>query len=192
MCGPANKRLQRTRSPGFRSGRSLRSLCSPLKRSPLGDVKLLSGLLVLILLGASPSLAKEKQSKAVQYLARAAIRVERVVVPLLGHSLDDPALYEEVKLDESQIKTLRDLLVVARRRNEAEEAEARRHGQVTGGVPGCVSSDFRVTFELGGTREIAWLHCGPGWLEGPASVGAIVFSKGERDRVNALLGYEAK
>jgi hypothetical protein len=33
-----NKRLQRTRRPRIRSGRSLRSLGSPLKRYPLGDV----------------------------------------------------------------------------------------------------------------------------------------------------------
>ena len=33
---PPNPRLQRTRRPSLRSGRSLRSLGSPLKRQPLG------------------------------------------------------------------------------------------------------------------------------------------------------------
>jgi hypothetical protein len=33
---PPNPRLQRTRRPSLRSGRSLRSLGSPLKRMPLG------------------------------------------------------------------------------------------------------------------------------------------------------------
>ena len=34
-----NMRVQRTRTPRIRSGRSLRSLCSPLTRSPLGSGK---------------------------------------------------------------------------------------------------------------------------------------------------------
>jgi hypothetical protein len=148
--------------------------------------------LVLAGFAALPLLAQTGTGDE-RFLRKSNIRVERILSTLPSISQADPKAggpprFSPISLSESEIKLLRSVLLSALRRNRAEEAEAKRRGQYTGGV-GCLTREYHVDFELDGAREVAVLHLAGGWLSGGPRVGNIVFSGKEKRRLENLLGW---
>jgi hypothetical protein len=87
-------------------------------------------------------------------------------------------------LGEAEERALRELFVAAREREEREEREAKRDGQVTGGVWGFVSYSYRVTFE----GKPFWLHTAAdaAWLDGDDEEN-ISFTRPESARLEKIL-----
>jgi hypothetical protein len=163
-----NPRLQRTGSR------------PPLSRQPLGSGSIggLVGLALVVGAGLFPSVASAQVRDAKGNPFRGVIAVEKNSAPL------GPVVRMEwtpIQLSHENVETLRRVLRSARARGLSEEAEARKTKQVTGGVPGCMSSDFRVTF---GETDRTWsgiLHLSCGWFRADErDLGApIVFSSRE-------------
>jgi hypothetical protein len=91
------------------------------------------------------------------------------------------------ELSREAADTLRQVFRAARARNQKEEAEDRKTGRVPGGVPGCSSPDFRVTFRWGDQTESGVLHLDCGWFGGGSQVGALVFSEREKAKLKTAL-----
>jgi hypothetical protein len=103
------------------------------------------------------------------------------------HSVPIEALKRLDPKDRDQIAWL---LQQIAQREDRDEAEAARHGQITGGVWGCVSETLGVRFTVEGQNRDFFVECGL-WLR-PADDAArdatrIVFTKAEGERFMAAI-----
>lgn len=103
--------------------------------------------------------------------------------------------FVRMQLSVENERALRDLIVEAQRRSEREQREAARKGQVTGGVWGFVSYGYRISFETGDRKKLAWLHAtsGAAWLDF-GDEGFVSFTTSESAglwRILARLGPDA-
>jgi hypothetical protein len=99
--------------------------------------------------------------------------------------------WQPVPLDSAALRRVRQILQTARARDIREEAEAERGGQVTGGVPGCISPDYRMTFR---SAENSWsgiLHLDCGWFQGNQLAGSFRLSSQEVNSLRLLLQASA-
>ena len=63
----------------------------------------------------------------------------------------------------------------------------RETGQIPGGVPGCISPDFRVTFRNAYGSDSGVLHLTCGWFDGGSHIGLLVFSEEEQAALKSAL-----
>ena len=92
------------------------------------------------------------------------------------------------QLSLKDVDRLRRVLHSARARGLKEEIESKRTGRVPGGIPGCSSPDFRLTFTHGGESWSGVLHLSCGWLQAQKELGtAIVFSDSEKVTLRSIL-----
>ena len=175
---PPNPRLQRTRSAPLRS---------PLSRKPFGDT-LKAAFVFLGAIGVASAGLGQTGTGDPSFIGKAVIRIERNAPPCADQHGVARMNWQPFTTTSSQVQALRRILVAALRQNRADEETARRHGQVTGGVPGCLSNDFRLTLEQGERRDVSVLHLCTGWLVGQKLVGSIVFSAQQRQELATVLG----
>jgi hypothetical protein len=115
-------------------------------------------------------------------LAAPALTIERCVTA--GDPPED-CRFVPLQIGEADERELTELFTSARARQEREEAEAKRDGEVMGGVPGFVTYAHRVTFE----GKVAWLHGaddgGMAWLDGEDA--NIAFDEPEARRLGKII-----
>ena len=169
---PPNPRLQRTR------------MRAPLSRKPFGDGRAdrlvrVSLCLVYALL-AFPGLARaggDPFQGAILAEENSAPRGRLVAIAWMP-----------VQLSLRDTERLRHVLQAARARGLKEEADSARTGRVPGGVPGCMSPDFRLTFTRAGESWPGVLHLSCGWFQSERDLGAaIVFSDLEQAVLRSVL-----
>ncbi len=171
-----NTRVQRTRS-------SPSAFRSPLTRRPLGRGRSswALGLAPALAIASLSMLGLTQASQSDPFAG--VIVVDRNVTPSGGAVQFQ---WAPLALSQKEAESLRGILRSALARELKEEAEARKSGQVSGGVPGCMSPDFRVTFRQNSKTWSGILHLSCDWLEIKHGPG-IAFSKQEEAALQSLL-----
>jgi len=160
---------------------------SPVSFQAFGET-LKTALVLLGAIGVASTGLGQTGTGDPSFIGKAAIRIERNASPCADQHGVARMNWQAFSATSSQIQIVRRVLVAALRQNRADEETARRHGQVTGGVPGCVSNDFRLTLEHGERRDVSVLHLCAGWLAGERLVGSIVFSTQQKRDLATVLG----
>jgi hypothetical protein len=175
-----NTRVQRTRS-------SPSAFRSPLTRHPLGRPGVFVGLAWVM--GTALVASGQTGTGDIDFVGRATITAERNDGLCASTSAAVAEMsWTPLDLSEPQASQVRRLLVAAIKANKANEAEAARHGQATGGVPGCMSAEFRLIFRLKGVTQKAIVHLCGGWLGGDPKVGSILLSDKQKVKIQGILG----
>lgn len=150
--------------------------------------------LFLLLSPVCPFFAQASGSEPSSGLA--IVRVDRnvVVSPLPSREeflRQDGDRWPQVGLNRSEVDVIQRTLASALLRHRKEEREAARIRQGTGGVPGCMSFDYRIMLRYQGTTQPVWFHLCAGWVQG-GSFGPIVLSAAERQTIEKVLkAYES-
>jgi len=179
-----NTSLQRTRAPRSARGRL------PLSFRPLGGgslSRLLGSALVVGVVLLPPLALAQTPGRSEGDPFRGVMAVESNSAPRGSVVRME---WTPIQLSRKNVDTLRRVLRSARARGLAEETEGRKTKQVSGGVPGCVSQDFRVTFGGGDRAWSGILHLSCGWFQAEEKdLGvAIVFSNREEASLKSALG----
>jgi len=178
LVGPPspNPRMQRTPS-------------APLMRKPLGGRSLVTSIAALVL--ASWSCRSATDSSQPPSGLEAVLQHSSITVEHYVSNPDNPRAEknrEPLALSDKQTESLRELLLRAFKRDHDARREGERLGLLWGGVPGCVSYEYRLLLAHDGVLDAAWLHCGPGWLDAPSFPDTIVFTESELCQLDSILG----
>ena len=131
--------------------------------------------------------SSDQWKSRLQFVSAASIQIEKRTSPLVQGN-EKEWRFSAVTLSPKEIDDVRAILIAALHDNQRSKKEARAEGAISGGVPGCASYDFRVTFRLHERTVPTWLHLGSGWLAGGPEVGDILLSQKKTRRLEGILG----
>ena len=95
--------------------------------------------------------------------------------------------WKQTRLSPKGLDTLRRIFRDAVVHRQKGDADRKQTGQIPGGVPGCMSPDFRVTFRAEGESETGTFHLACGRFLGGPNIGLLVFSEEDKAALKSAL-----